>query len=98
MEKERKKQLKAQWKQANRRCFELGREEAERLLRYVDGWIAECGCDNTLRFTRAWISENISFDRHERIYAEIEQMGGGCDCEVVYNCYEEYDIEIPEEE
>lgn len=94
----RKKLLKAQWKQQNKPHFELNREEAESLLVYVDGYIAELGCDHTLRFTRVWMENNISPERHEKIYAEIEDMGGYCDCEVVCNCYEEYDIPIPEED
>ena len=98
MDKRQKKLLKAQWKQANRRCFELSREEAESLMLYVDGCIAEDGCDHTLRFTENWLSEHISPDRHEKILAEIEDMGGFCDCEVVCNCYEEYDIALPEDE
>ena len=99
MDTNRKKLLKAQWKQVNKRCFELRQEEAESLLVYVDRCIAEHGCDHTLRFTAAWLNEHISpHERQEKIYAEIEEMGGFCDCEVVCNCYEEYDIAIPEDE
>ena len=78
--------------------LELKKEEAESLMLYVDGCIAEDGCDHTTRFAEKWLNEHISPDRHEKIRAEIEDMGGYCDCEVVCNCYEEYDIALPEEE
>ncbi len=97
-DKERRKMLKAQWKQANKPNFELRREEAESMMVYVDGCVAEHGCDHTRRFTADWLNEHISPERHEKIYAEMEDMGGYCDCEVVCNCYEEYDIAIPEDE
>ena len=98
MDKNQKKLLKAQWKQASKPKLELKKEEAESLMLYVDGCIAEDGCDHTTRFAEKWLNEHISPDRHEKIRAEIEDMGGYCDCEVVCNCYEEYDIALPEEE
>jgi hypothetical protein len=94
MDKNRKKLLLAQWRQENKRHLELGREEAEAMLMYVDECIAEQGCDHTLRFTASWMNEHIPHERHEKIYAEIEDMGGYCDCEMVCNCYEDYDIDV----
>jgi hypothetical protein len=37
-------------------------------------------------------------DQHEAILAEMEEMGGYCDCEVVFNCYEDYQDELYDEE
>ena len=30
--------------------------------------------------------------QHEAILSELEDMGGYCDCEVVMNCYEDYQL------
>ena len=95
MDKAQKKLLKSAWKQANKPVYKLTREEAEELFDFVQAQVDEQGCDHTRRFTDEWLKENIASGRHEKIYAEIEDMGGYCDCEVLYNCYEEYDIAIP---
>ena len=92
MDKAQKKALKDAWKQANKSVYELTQEEAEELFDFVEDGVEEQGCDHTRRFTDAWIRENIAPERHEKIYAEIEDMGGYCDCEVLCNCYEEYDV------
>ena len=92
MDKAQKKALKNAWKQANKSVYELTQEEAEELFDFVEERVEAQGCDHTRRFTDAWLRENISSERHEKVYAEIEDMGGYCDCEVLYNCYEEYDI------
>lgn len=41
---------------------------------------------------------NIPQEQHEAVLAEIEEMGGYCDCEVLMNCYEEYEEELYDEE
>ncbi len=32
-------------------------------------------------------------EKRAAVLAEIREMGGYCDCEVLMNCYEKYDIE-----
>ena len=32
-------------------------------------------------------------DRYEAAIEEIQSMGGFCDCEVLLNCYEDYELE-----
>ncbi len=93
MNKEQKKQLLRQWREANKPQYELSREEAGEMFIYIFEQIEAHGCNETLRFTHVWLEENISSDRHEQIYVEMEKMGGFCDCEVLCNCYEEYDID-----
>lgn len=31
-------------------------------------------------------------EKIESVIAEMKEMGGYCDCEVLMNCYEKYDI------
>jgi len=92
MDKAQKKALKNVWKQANKSVYELTQEEAEELFDFVEERVEQQGCDHTRRFTDEWLRENISPDRHGKVYSELEDMGGFCDCEVLYNCYEEYDF------
>ena len=92
MDKAQKKALKSAWKQANKSVYELTREEVEELFDFVGEQVEQQGCDHTRRFTDTWLKENISPERHGKVYSELEDMGGFCDCEVLYNCYEEYDI------
>ena len=92
MDKAHKKALKSAWKQANKPVYELTREEVEELFDFVGEQVEQQGCDHTRRFTDTWLKENITPERHGKVYSELEDMGGFCDCEVLYNCYEEYDI------
>ena len=40
---------------------------------------------------------NIPQDQQEAVLAEIEEMGGYCDCEVLMNCYEDYEEALYED-
>ncbi|MCI7813070.1 MAG: DUF2695 domain-containing protein [Lachnospiraceae bacterium] len=71
----------------------LNREQAGSLFDYVDAKLEENGCDHSRRFTKQWLVENIPQEQHEVILKELEDMGGYCDCEVMMNCYEEYEEE-----
>ena len=39
-----------------------------------------------------WLKYNISQDSIGNVIAEIIDMGGYCDCEVLLNYHEDYDI------
>ena len=39
-----------------------------------------------------WLKYNISQDSIGNVIAEITDMGGYCDCEVLLNYHEDYDI------
>ena len=56
--------------------------------------ISSFTCSITLAstFTQEWLDQNIDFMRHEAILTELEDMGGYCDCEVLLNCYEDYEL------
>ena len=73
--------------------YVLSKEDVQKLFSYLEDQLDACGCDNTLRCTKQWLKDNISRELHERVIAEITDMGGYCDCEVILNCYEDYDIE-----
>ncbi len=90
--KEEKKALKLNYVMEKEKNFILSREEAEGLFDYLDEKLEENGCDSTLKYTMEWL--NLSIDREiiPSVLAEIEEMGGYCDCEVILNCYEDYDL------
>lgn len=92
MEKDRKKELRKKWKESQKRMYLLSREQAEELLFFVNDSVEEFGCDDTLRFTKQWLSENLPEEQQDAILDELASMGGCCDCEVTYNCYEDYEI------
>lgn len=73
--------------------YVLSKENVQKLFSYLEDQLDACGCDNTLRCTKQWLTDNISRELHESVIAEITDMGGYCDCEVILNCYEDYDIE-----
>ena len=71
----------------------LSEENVQKLFAYLEEQLDACGCDHTLRSTEQWLKDNISTELHENVIAEINDMGGYCDCEVLLNCYEDYNIE-----
>ena len=71
----------------------LSEENVQKLFAYLEEQLDACGCDHTLRSTEQWLKDNISTELHKKVIAEINDMGGYCDCEVLLNCYEDYDIE-----
>jgi len=88
----RKAALK-QWKAAQKREYILSKASVEDLFAYLAEQLDLEGCDHTLRFTQAWLDTNCDANNRTAILEEIKSMGGFCDCEVLMNCYEEYDIE-----
>jgi hypothetical protein len=61
----------------------LDRPQLEALLDHVDAQVRTNGCDDTLRFTRAWAATQ-QLDADELAHS-LGQFGGYCDCEVVLN-------------
>ena len=91
--KEEKKTMLKNWKETQHRDYILTKAEAEKLLDYLDQILENTPCDNTLRFTKQWLQNNIPAEKFEGVLAEMRTMGGYCDCEVLMNCYEEYDLD-----
>lgn len=92
LSKAEKKALAKSWKEAQRRDYLLTQENVEALFEWLETQLDLTGCDHTLRHTEQWLKHRYSQEMVERIIAEIMDMGGYCDCEVLLNCYEDYDI------
>ena len=73
--------------------FILSEENVQQLFAYLEDQLDTLGCDHTLCSTEKWLKDNISAELYEKVIEEINDMGGYCDCEVLLNCYEDYDIE-----
>jgi hypothetical protein len=82
----------------NLTAYILSLEQVASLFEYVESQLEDTGCDHSCRYTQQWLSMNIPQEQHEAVLAEIEEMGGYCDCEVLMNCYEEYEEELYDEE
>lgn len=92
LSKEEKNVLKKTWKAAQRKDYTLTVENVEELFEYLEEQLDHSGCDHTLRHTEQWLHDHIAQEMIECTIAEITDMGGYCDCEVLLNCYEDYDI------
>ena len=89
MDKQRKKELRQQYKkQAQAEAWRqmcLQPDQLRALLSYLDEELLGLGiaCDHTLARTRMWAA-NEGLDS-ERVLESVRSFGGYCDCEVVYN-------------
>ena len=90
---EEKRRMKSEWAASQRPQYILEREQVEDLFAFLDHVLDETPCDHTLRHTAKWIGKNCPDDKKEAVFREIQEMGGYCDCEVLMNCYEEYEID-----
>lgn len=74
-------------------------EQVESLFDYVGEQLDLHGCDHSNRFTMKWLEDHIPALDRKKVLAEIQDMGGFCDCEVMMNCYEDYLEELyPDED
>ena len=89
---DRSKMMKMEYKKQQRRDHILSENEAASLLQYVELKLQYHACKHNHRFTHEWLEKNADFMQHEAILNELEDMGGYCDCEVVANCYEDYEL------
>ena len=92
LSKAEKNALKKEWKAAQRKDYILTEENVQKLFEYLEEKLDNTGCDHTLCHTEQWLKDNIPQELIESVVVEITDMGGYCDCEVLLNCYEEYDI------
>lgn len=87
-----KKALTQKWKADQSKGYILTEENVQELFEYLEEQLDDACCDHTLRHTEQWLKDHISKEMIESVIAEITDMGGYCDCEVLLNCYEDYDI------
>lgn len=71
----------------------LNYDQVFQLFAYLENRLAAAGCDNTLKYTEICLKDMLPPDRYEAAIEEIQSMGGLCDCEVLLNCYEDYELE-----
>lgn len=76
----------------------LSLEQVESLFEYAESQLEESDCDHSRRHTKQWLAAHIPQEQHEAVLAELEDMGGYCDCEVLMNCYEDYEEELSADE
>ena len=91
MDKKAKKALVGSWKQSRKARYLLTRDDVESLFGFLEASLKSHGCDNSLKHTKQWLSDNHK--NEEDIINELREMGGFCDCEVLLNCYEDYDLD-----
>ncbi len=88
-----KKALMKKWKDSQNKKYILSKTKAQKLFRYLETRLNDTPCNCTLCYTEQWLKDNISEEKIKSIIAEMKEMGGYCDCEVLLNCYEKYDID-----
>ena len=93
LSKDAKNTLKKAWKVAQSKDYILAEENVQELFEYLEEQLDNTGCDHTLCHTEQWLKDHIAKEMIESVIKEITDMGGYCDCEVLLNCYEDYDIE-----
>ena len=90
--KEEKKTLMKQWKAEQNDDYALSEENVRELFEYLEVQLGNSNCDHTLQHTKQWLKDHVPTETLDSAIAEITDMGGYCDCEVLLNCYETYDI------
>jgi len=92
LSKEEKKALMKKWKDTQNKKYILSRIKTQKLFCYLEIQLNNTPCNHTLRFTEQWLKDNLPKEMVKHVIAEMNGMGGYCDCEVLLNCYEKYDI------
>jgi len=88
-----KKQLKAQWRDQQRRAalaaLPLPVAELKAMFDMLDTELPRKGCNHSRRLTEAWLTSR----GHDvqRVFAWLDTQGGYCDCEVLANVEERVD-------
>lgn len=95
MTKDEKKALLKQWKAKQEKKYILKKPEARSLFKYINKGLDKAPCDDTLKLTREWLAKKYDGDSEkiEAVISELDEDGGCCDCEVLMNCYERYELE-----
>ena len=87
-DKAQRQALKNAWKQQQQEAFEaslpMARPLFQNLFDFLDDHIGEKGCDHTLRLTQRFLSKN-GIENTEAVIKWLNDNGGYCDCEVLYN-------------
>ena len=92
LSKEEKKALMKKWKDSQSKKYILSKTKTQKLFRYLETQLENAPCNHKLRYTEQWLKDNLPEEKVKSVIAEMKEMGGYCDCEVLLNCYEKYDI------
>ena len=93
LSKEEKRAMKKQWKEDQQEEYLLSKEQVIELFTFLEEELDKDPCNHTLEKTEKWLLNHFEDEQRSSILHEIQEMGGYCDCEVLMNCYEDYDIE-----
>ena len=89
---DRSKMMKMEYKAKQKIDHILSADEAASLLQYLELKLQYHTCKHDHPYPLEWLEQHVDFMQHEAILTELEDMGGYCDCEVVLNCYEDYQL------
>ncbi|MBD5135351.1 MAG: DUF2695 domain-containing protein [Lachnospiraceae bacterium] len=92
LSKEEKKALMRKWKDTQYKKYILSKTKVKKLFCYLEIQLENTPCNHTLHYTEQWLKDNLPQEKVKSVIAEMKEMGGYCDCEVLLNCYEKYDI------
>lgn len=93
-EKERRKQLRNEWKQKQHDEFEnslpMERKVFEKLFDHLDHQLEKNGCDDTNKITTEFLKKN-KISNVENVIIWLAEHGGYCDCEILANVEEKFE-------
>ena len=89
---DRSRIMKMEYKAQQKKAHLLTADQAASLLQYVEFRLLYHTCKHNHRFTQEWLEQHVDFMKHDAVLTELEDMGGYCDCEVLANCYEDYEL------
>ena len=93
LSKQKKKELMRKWKAEQSKKYILNKTSVRKLFAFLKKELSTEPCDHSLKKTETWIDAHCPPEKKESIIREITEMGGFCDCEVLLNCYERYELE-----
>lgn len=91
LSKEERKAMMKKWRATQEKKYILSKAQVQKCFAFLEKELEQEPCDHTMRRTERWIRDNCE-GAAEGIIREMREMGGYCDCEVLMNCYESYDI------
>lgn len=94
LSKEQKKALLNAWKEKQKKVYILKKRDAKSLFSYLNRQLAKTACDHTLTHAQTWLEKKYPDEaQREAILREWQEEGGFCDCEILLNCYERYELD-----
>ena len=88
-----KDSLKADEARGMRESLPITAQQMKSLFDFVEEQLSDSECDHSLRHTLAFLeSQGIP---PEPVVAWLQNAGGYCDCEVIFNAEEKFDSALP---